>query len=197
MQTTLNEKKEARVNDRVMELLLDVQRRAFTWVNPGKIVESFKLGDGDPPALGIRTSEIVDGFYSFLGFPGRLSSTAIQMAVAAGIKDRLFGYCCGAAPALGGDGKYQVRLSRVRFDASVGEDEIDLESGFLMMPESTPAESSPGEEELPILPARPRVVRAKKRRWFSPRRRVQRAVQQDLQLRCRQRGEVRGIQLLR
>src|SRR5262249_8129263 len=34
LQTTLNEKKLARVHDRTMELLLDVQRRLFTIVSP-------------------------------------------------------------------------------------------------------------------------------------------------------------------
>jgi hypothetical protein len=46
LQTTLNEKKQARVHDRVMELLVDVQRRVFATVNPSKIVELFKLGEG-------------------------------------------------------------------------------------------------------------------------------------------------------
>ena len=55
LQTTLNEKKQARVHDRIMELLVDVQRRVFTTVNPSKIIELFKLGEGNPPTLGIKT----------------------------------------------------------------------------------------------------------------------------------------------
>src|SRR5271157_5266065 len=138
LQTTLNDKKQARVHDRVMELLVDVQRRVFTTVNPSKVIELFKLGEGNPPTLGIKTSEVVDGFYSFLGFPRLLNGAVVQKAIAAGIKDRFFGYCSGAAPTLGSDGKYQVPLSRVRFNAPVGEDEIDLDSGFLMMPQAMP-----------------------------------------------------------
>src|SRR5271166_6440294 len=138
LQTTLNDKKQARVHDRVMELLVDVQRRVFTTVNPSKVIELFKLGEGNPPTLGIRTSEVVDGFYSFLGFPRLMNGAVVQKAIAAGIKDRFFGYCSGASPTLGSDGKYQVPLSRVRFNIPVGEDEIDLESGFLMMPQAMP-----------------------------------------------------------
>src|SRR5271157_675850 len=138
LQTTLNDKKQARVHDRVMELLVDVQRRVFTTMNPSKVIELFKLGEGNPPTLGIKTSEVVDGFYSFLGFPRLLNGAVVQKATAAGIKDRFFGYCSGAAPTLGSDGKYQVPLSRVRFNTPVGEDEIDLESGFLMMPQALP-----------------------------------------------------------
>jgi len=138
LQTTLNEKKQARIHDRVMELLVDLQRRVFSTTFPNKIVELFKLGEGTPPTLGIRTSEIVDGFYSFLGFPRLLQSAAIKKAIARGIQERFFGYYSGATPQIGSDGKYQVPIARVRFGASVADDEIDLETGFLMMPQAIP-----------------------------------------------------------
>lgn len=48
----------------------------------------------------------------------------------------------GSTPALGSDGKYQVPLARVRFNASVSDDEIDLESGFLIMPQAVPLGAS-------------------------------------------------------
>ena len=143
LQTTLNEKKQARVHDRVMELLVDVQRRVFSTTFPNKIIELFKLGEGNPPTLGIKTADLVDGFYSFLGFPRLTESAAIKKAIALGIKDGLFGYCSGSVPVLGSDGKYQVPLARVRFNAVVGEDEIDMDSGFLMMPQAVPAPAPP------------------------------------------------------
>jgi hypothetical protein len=138
LQITLDEKKRARVHDRVMELLVDVQRRVFETVSPGKIVELFKLGEGNPPTLGIKTADVVDGFYSFLGFPRLVNSTVVKKAIAKGIADSFFGYCSGSAPTLGSDGKYQVPVPRVRFNTTVSEDEIDLESGFLMMPGAVP-----------------------------------------------------------
>lgn len=138
LQTTLNEKKQARVHDRMMELLIDLQRRVFTTVNPSKIVELFKLGEGTPPTPGIKTADVVDGFYSFLGFPRLVSSAVVKKAIAKGIADDFFAYYSGSTPALGGDGKYQVPVARVRFHTAVGEDEIDLESGFLMMPGAVP-----------------------------------------------------------
>lgn len=83
-------------------------------------------------------------------YPRLLNGVVVQKAIAAGIKDRFFGYCSGAAPTLGSDGKYQVPLSRVRFNTPVGEDEIDLESGFLMMPQAlpvaAPSAAGPGSE---------------------------------------------------
>jgi len=138
LQITLNEKKEAMIHERVMELLMVVQPRVFPTVTPTKIVELFKLGEGEPPKLGIRASEVVDGFYSFLGFTRLTTCEAIRKAIARGVQEETFGYVGGVTPALGSDGKFEVPLERVRFDVAVAEDEIDLESGFLMMPQATP-----------------------------------------------------------
>jgi hypothetical protein len=143
LQITLDEKKRARVHDRMMELLVDVQRRVFETVSPSKIVDLFKLGEGNPPTLGIKTADVVDGFYSFLGFPRLVSSTVVKKAIAKGIADNFFGYYSGSTPALGSDGKYQVPVARVRFNTTVTEDEIDLESGFLMMPAAVPVAATP------------------------------------------------------
>jgi Protein of unknown function (DUF499) len=138
LQTTLNEKKEARIHERVMELLTQVQKRVFDTVTPGKIVEFFKLGEGTPPALGVRTGDIVTGFYSFLGFTRVISAKGIAKAIATGVEKRLFGYVGGGVPTLGADGKYQVTPGKVRFDTAVALDEIDLESGFVMLPQAIP-----------------------------------------------------------
>lgn len=142
LQTTLNEKKEARVYDRVMELLTSVQPRVFNTVTPSKILELFKLGEGAPPTSGIRSSEIVDGFYSFLGFTRLSTSAAIRKAIAVGVEKGYFGYTAGSIPSLGPDRKYQVPPEKVRFGTIVAEDEIDLESGFLMMPPAIPQAQS-------------------------------------------------------
>ena len=138
LQTTLNEKKEARIHERVLELLTQVQKRVFDTVTPGKVIEFFKLGDGTPPKLGITTGDVVTGFYSFLGFTRLTSEKVVAKAVATGVEKRLCGYIGGGAPALGDDGKYQVTPGKVRFDTQVAEDEIDLESGFIMLPQAIP-----------------------------------------------------------
>jgi len=159
LQTTLNENREARVHDRVMELLLDLHRRLFTSLNPVKIVDLFKLGEGTPPVMGIRTSDVVDGFYSFLGFTRLATSAAIRKSIAQGVRDGMFGYCSGSVPSLAAGGKYQVPLGRVRLGAAVTEDEIDLESGFLMMPQAVPqAAPPPAEAPGAVSPAGPAVA---------------------------------------
>lgn len=115
LQTTLNEKKEAMIHERVMELLTSVQPRLFSTLTPGKIIELFKLGEGKPPRQGARTSEIVEGFYSFLGFTRLTGSVVIRKAIARGVQEGAFGYIAGTVPELGADGRYQVPLAKVRF----------------------------------------------------------------------------------
>lgn len=50
----------------------------------------------------------------------------------------MFAYTTGN-PRLGEDGRFQVDRSKVRVGQPVGVDEIDLDSGFLMMPAALPA----------------------------------------------------------
>ena len=137
LQTTLDEKKRALIHQRLMELLITVQRRIFGTVAPGKIVELFKIGEDESTGPGIATDKIVAGFFSFLGFPRLLAAEVVRKAVARGVETGLFGYTTGR-PTLGGDGRYQLDRSRVAFERTVAEDEIDLDSGFLMVPASLP-----------------------------------------------------------
>lgn len=139
----LDDQKKARVHDRAMELLRYLQRRVFTSVAPSKIVSLFQLGEGTPPKLGIKTSELVDGFYSFLGFTRLEDVTAIKRAIAKGVQDGNFAYVAGSVPELSAEGKYQVPLSRVRSNMTVAEDEIDLDAGFLIMPQAVPTPAPP------------------------------------------------------
>jgi hypothetical protein len=133
----------AMIFERSMELLTSVQSRVFSTLKPGKIVELFKLGEDQPPRLGIRCSEVVSGFYSFLGFTRLTNKDVIQKAIAEGVDKGVFGYFSGSVPTLDSAGKYQVARPKVRFNVPVSNDEIDLESGFLMLPQSIPDETPP------------------------------------------------------
>jgi hypothetical protein len=53
------------------------------------------------------------------------------------------GYTSGVAPVLGSDGKFQVSREKVVFQRTLAEDEIDLESGFLMAPAAIPEAAPP------------------------------------------------------
>jgi hypothetical protein len=138
LQTTLNEKKEARIHERVLELIVTVRQRVFPTLVPTKILELFKLGEGTPPTLGIRTADVVDGFYSFLGFTRLVTKGAIRTAIATGVRKGIFGYTVGSPPILGPDGKFQVAPEKVRLATDIAEDEVDLDSGFLIVPSAIP-----------------------------------------------------------
>ncbi len=138
LQVTLDEKKRAQIHQRLIELLVTAQRKVFTSVAPGKIVELFKLGESDSVEPGIATDKVVAGFFSFLGFPRLLSNDVARKAIARGVQTGLFGYATGR-PKLGDDGRYQLDWSRVAFERSVADDEIDLDSGFLIIPKALPA----------------------------------------------------------
>ncbi len=95
--------------------------------------------------VGIATDKVLAGFYEFFGFPRLLSADAVRKAVARGVETGLFAYVT-ARPLLGDDGRYQIDRSRVAFERSVADDEVDLDSGFLIvpaaLPEKPPAQST-------------------------------------------------------
>ncbi len=138
LQTTLDEKKQAMIHQRIIELMTAVQPRVFNSLAPTKIIELFRLGEGDPPTLGIGTAEVVDGFYSFLGFTRLMSRAVIRKSIARGIDEGHFGYASGPRPGLSGQGKFEVAPNKVRFKTPVAEDEVDLDTGFVMLPQAIP-----------------------------------------------------------
>ena len=139
LQTTLDERKRALIHQRLEELLTTVHRRVFGTVASGKIVELFKLGEEGANESGIATDRVRAGFYEFLGFPRLLSSKAVRKAIARGVEAGLFGYAVGR-PTLGEDGRYLIDPRRVAFERGVADDEIDLDSGFLIAPAALPEE---------------------------------------------------------
>jgi hypothetical protein len=68
------------------------------------------------------------------------------------VQEGVFGYFAGAVPVLDAAGKYQVARSKVRFDVSISDDEVDLESGFLMLPQAIPADVVPPPGVGPVHP---------------------------------------------
>ena len=153
LQTTLNDKKQAMIHERTLELVTSVQKRVFSSLKPGKLVELFKLGEGGAPSgsptVGISTAEVVDGMYGFLGFTRLLDAAALRKTIADGVQEGHFGYFSGPKPTLGPDGRYQVALNKVRTPAAViAVDEIDLESGFLMLPQAIP-QPAPAPDPIP------------------------------------------------
>jgi hypothetical protein len=125
------------VHERVMELLTNTTKKVFSGTTPRKIVELMRLGEAEQeqlPRMGIKTREVRDAFFSFLGFTRLDTSDALRKAIARGVQEGIFGYTSGIVPVLSDDGKYQVSRDKIAFGRIIPDDEIDLDSGFLMMP---------------------------------------------------------------
>src|SRR5262249_53258374 len=58
-----------------------------------------------------------------------------------------FGYVSGPKPVLGAAGKFEVAPTKVRFKTTIADDEIDLDSGFLMLPQAVPLPAAVGGTE--------------------------------------------------
>ncbi|MDP3911995.1 MAG: hypothetical protein Q8Q14_16550 [Gemmatimonadales bacterium] len=138
LQTTVDEKKRALIHLRVMELFTTVQPLVFGSVTQSRIADLFQLGTGDTPKTGVRVCDVVAGFFTFLGFPRLSSDGVVRQAILKGIETSQFGYITGT-PKLGEDGRYQIDHSRVAIGRRLGDDEVDLETGFLISPSAIPA----------------------------------------------------------
>jgi hypothetical protein len=133
----------AGIHERIMELLTSVGTpRVHGSVTPRKIVERVKLGEpvrpGESPLLGLKASEVLESFFRDIAPPRLESSTVLRKAIARGVTEGTFAYTSGSQPTLGTDGKFQVSRDKVVAGRTLAEDEIDFESGFIMVPSAVP-----------------------------------------------------------
>lgn len=131
------------IQQRIMELLTSVGApRVHGSVTPRKIVERVKLGEpvvpGQPPMLGIEVSEVLESFFRDLAPPRLESSNVLRKAIARGVTEGTFAYTSGSQPALGSDGKFQVGRDKIVVGRMLAEDEVDFDSGFVMLPAAVP-----------------------------------------------------------
>ncbi len=147
------------IHERVMELLTSHGApKVHGSVTPRKIMDRLKLGEavsaGEPARLGIRVAEIVEAFYRDIEPPRLDSATALRKAIARGVAEGTMAYMSGSVPTLASDGKFQVSRDKVILGRPVAEDEVDLESGFVMLPaavpEAPPVVSLPGQPQVGV-----------------------------------------------
>ncbi len=137
----------AGLQQRIMELLTSVGTpRVHGSVTPRKIAERVKLGEpvaqGEPPMLGIKTSEVLESFFRDIAPPRLESSSVLRKGIARGVTEGAFAYTSGSQPTLGADGKFQVSRDKVVIGDTLAEDEVDFESGFIMVPAAVPDAAS-------------------------------------------------------
>lgn len=149
------------VHERIMELLTSVGTpRVHGSVTPRKIAERVKLGqpvaEGEPPILGIKASEALESFFRDIAPPRLESSAVLRKGIARGVAEGVFAYTSGSPPALGPDGKFQVVRDKVVIGRPLAEDEVDFESGFIMVPSAVPEAAAGGG--VPTAPVAPTSV---------------------------------------
>jgi uncharacterized protein len=142
------------VHERMMELLTTIGTpKVHSSVTPRKIAERVKFGEvvaaGEPPRMSVRASEVKDAFYSFIDPPRLNDLPVLRKAISRGVAEGSFAWYTGPAPALGTDGKLQVNRERVIVAIQLSEDEIDFDSGYLLVPAALP------EVQQPLSPSGP------------------------------------------
>ena len=145
------------IHERMMELLTSVgARKVHGTVLPHKIIERVKLGEptspGETPILGIKTKDILESFYRDIAPPRLESASVLQSGIARGVEEKVFAYTSGQAPGLSPEGKFQVNPEKVVFERKVSIDEIDLDSGFLMVPTAIPEKPGISPQPTPTGP---------------------------------------------
>jgi hypothetical protein len=135
------------VHERIMELLTSVgMPRIHGSVTPRKIAERVRLGEslveGDPPLMGIKASDVLESFFRDIAPPRLESASVLRKGIARGVSESVFAYASGGSPVLGPDGRFQVNRDKVILGRSIADDEVDFDSGFLMMPAAVPEAQS-------------------------------------------------------
>ncbi len=131
------------IHERIMELLTSEGKKyVFGSVHPVKIKQRVRLGEasteGGPQTKGIKAAEVLESFFRDIAPPRLESESVLRKAIGRGVAEGAFAYASLENPVLGVDGKYQINRDRVFLGRAIAEDEIDFDTGFLMMPETVP-----------------------------------------------------------
>ena len=131
------------IHERIMELLTSVGTpRIHGSVTPRKIIERVRLGEslseGEPLLMGIKASDVLESFFRDIAPPRLESVSVLRKGIVRGVSEGVFAYSSGGWPTLGGDGKFQVNLDKVVIGGMLAADEIDFDSGFIMVPTAVP-----------------------------------------------------------
>ena len=137
------------IHERLIEFLTRIQRKIFDTIRPRKIIELMRLGEEGK--MWLSTQEIKDAFFSYIGFPRLIDEVVIRKAICEGIQEGLFGYVGNKNKINFVEGKIEVPKQWLRYKERVFDDEIDLSSGLIVLPEVLPVEV----ESQPVGPIRP------------------------------------------
>jgi len=103
------------------------------------VIDLLRLGNQPGAAISINTAQIVESFYSVLGFPRLENETALRRAIATGVQSGAFGYI-GRGSQVDSDslreaGDYRVDAGLVRIGVPLNADEVDLVGALIILPQ--------------------------------------------------------------
>jgi hypothetical protein len=146
-------------HERLLELLTIVSPpRLFTSVTSEKTIELMQLGEEEDSPLGISLAQIVEAFYSVLGFPRLENEAVIRRAIAKGVRAGTFGYVARQLDPhqIKEKGGYLVNANQARLGVDLSDDEIDMSAAFIVLPQAIEPETAPGPTPPPpLLPEPP------------------------------------------
>lgn len=138
--------KEQGVHERLIEFLgKNVSGKLFDEFRATKLLSLLQMGTGRDEKKAVETKIVRDLFFESLDFPRVTEEKVIASAIAQGIKDGIFAYAL-KAKVLEEAGKYSVKEKDAIFGRTVSSDEIDLDPGFILLPECIIEEAPPGPE---------------------------------------------------
>jgi hypothetical protein len=99
----------------------------------------------------MKAGDLLNAFYEFLEPPRILSSDVLKKAIVKGVSDGQFAWFSGATLQLGSDNRVQVSGEKILFGRAIAEDEVDFETGWLIvpaaLPEPAPIPTQPGQAQ--------------------------------------------------
>ncbi|MDI7260331.1 MAG: DUF499 domain-containing protein [Thermodesulfobacteriota bacterium] len=147
--------KEQGVHERLIELLgKNVSSKLFDEFRASKLLPLMQMGTGKDEKKAVGTKVIRDVFFESLDFPRVTEEKAIASAIAQGVKDGIFAYAL-KSKVLEEAGKYSVKEKDLIFGRTVSADEINLDAGFILLPECIIEEAPPGPGPIPPGPTPP------------------------------------------
>ena len=138
------------VHERIMELLTEVHRKVFESVTPHKMISLLGLASGERKAM--ETRLVRDLFFESMDFPRVMNESVLVEAIVQGVQQGVLAYTLKGKVREEGD-ECQVKSQDAYFRCSLSPDEIDLDSGVILLPECivepAPSLTPSGQEEPP------------------------------------------------
>ena len=150
--------KEQGVHERLIELLgKNVSSKLFDEFRASKLLPLMQMGSGKDEKKAVGTKVIRDVFFESLDFPRITEEKVIASAISQGVKDQSFAYAL-KGKVLEEAGTHTVKEKDAKCGTTVSPDEIDLDAGFILLPECIIAEPPLGPGPVPPGPIPPGPV---------------------------------------